>query len=101
MKDEELFSILIPNKDKHIVGDGRLIIELHEVKMYGRTWRFNLNDNDPFPSKPHGHDYENGDKLNVFTGEIYNKNKQRIGKLSIKQLKHLQIKLNETPHKIY
>ncbi len=97
---EKEFTIYIPDDDNDISLDGKILVRLHEVKTSGRIWRFNLNDKDTFPSTPHGHDKENGDKVNVFTGEIYNKDRELVSKLSQKQLMRLKIMLKETHHAI-
>jgi len=98
MKNKEI-SIFIP-EENDINEDGTIQIREHRIKTHGRIWKFNLNDEDTFPSQPHGHDYGNGDKLNVFTGEIYNKNRDLIDKLKGKQLKFLKDKLKSTHHAI-
>lgn len=98
MKNKEI-SIYVP-EENDINEDGTIQIREHRIKEFGRIWKFNLNDKDTFPSQPHGHDYGNGDKLNVFTGEIYNKNGSLIDKLKEKQLKLLKDKLKNTHHAI-
>lgn len=55
------------------------------------------NDPDPFLSNPHGHigHPESPLKVDVFTGEIYNKTVKTGEKLSEKTLRVLQNKLEE------
>ena len=50
------------------------------------------NDVDPFPSNPHGHlgDPNSPYKIDINTGEIYNKTQKTGQKLSLKQLAKLQ-----------
>lgn len=57
------------------------------IKCLGRVWSIHYNDADPFPSNFHAHDEENGDKLDLYTGNKYNKSRQLIGKVRIKNLK--------------
>lgn len=57
------------------------------IKCLGRVWSIHYNDADPFPSNFHAHDEENGDKLDLYTGNKYNKLGQLIGKVRIKNLK--------------
>lgn len=57
------------------------------IKCLGRIWKINNNDPDPFPSNFHAHDIENGDKLDLYTGNRYNKFGKSIGKIKTKSLK--------------
>ncbi|RWE14289.1 MAG: hypothetical protein EOS23_03715 [Mesorhizobium sp.] len=41
------------------------------VKGNGYVWRFHKNDADDWPSPLHGHDYEQGLKIDAITGNIY------------------------------
>ncbi len=54
-----------------------------EVKCGGTKWRIHKNDADPKPSDFHAHDYENNRVANLYTGEIYRKNRE-TGKLEQK-----------------
>ena len=47
-------------------------IEIFEflVKRKG-IWEFHKYDKDQFPSKPHGHNKETGEKLNIYNGRKY------------------------------
>ena len=96
---KEEFSIVIPHNDQDILENGRVYIKLHRIKAW-RIWQFHSNDADPWPSDPHGHDIENGDKLDIYTGEIYSHNRVLIRKLSQKQLDFLHYKLENTHHVI-
>ena len=40
------------------------------VKKKG-IWEFHKYDQDPLPSKPHGHNRETGEKLNIYNGRRY------------------------------
>ncbi|MDO8517580.1 MAG: hypothetical protein Q7S33_05645 [Nanoarchaeota archaeon] len=90
---EEEISFFMPERDEDIFEDGSIHIELHDVKISGARWRFHKNDKDPFPSKPHGHNIETGDKVNIWTGEVYDKNKTLTYKLSEKHILFIQSKL--------
>lgn len=50
-------------------------------------------DPDPFPSIPHGHNNETGDKLDVYDGVVYNKDGNPIKRLNSKKLEEMQKKL--------
>ncbi len=41
------------------------------VKKNGHIWRIHKNDPDPFPSKPHAINIENGHKMDLSTGDLY------------------------------
>jgi hypothetical protein len=43
------------------------------VKRNGYAWRFHKQDDDPWPSSLHAHDYEKGLILDAITGDIYDK----------------------------
>ncbi|MBI2137464.1 hypothetical protein HYU12_03015 [Candidatus Woesearchaeota archaeon] len=73
------------------------------IKHGGTTWEIHKNDPDPIPSKPHLHNLETGEKLNPFTGEIYNpKIKKMTGTMKEKDLDELKQKsklLSQTSQK--
>ena len=96
MSDEGLF---IPEDDSEFTEDGRRHLFLHDVKVKGDTWHFNLNDKDPFPCENHAHN-SNGDKLDPNTGEIFDKNRNLIGNMGHKKLKYIQNYLSSTHHHI-
>jgi len=83
----------IPDKDEDFFEDGKIYIKLYDVKMNGSRWRFHKNDKDPFPSIPHGHNLETGDKMDIWTGKIYNKNNNLTSKISNKKMLFVQAKL--------
>ncbi len=59
-------------------------------KIQNRTWIFKKGDADDHPSIPHAHAKENGERLNVWTGDIYpagNERVKTIGKLKAKELR--------------
>ncbi len=41
------------------------------IKHDGHKWTIHKIDVDPFPSKPHAHDYENHTKLHLGNGKLY------------------------------
>jgi len=62
------------------------------IKKEG-IWIFHKYDKDPFPSTPHGHNKETGEKLDVYTGIKYDKHGNISGKLGRKKLIEIQDKL--------
>ena len=61
-------------------------------KMENRIWKFTIGDADDHPSIPHAHAKETGERLNPWTGEIYqagNKRTQVIGRVRSKELNRL------------
>ena len=66
------------------------------VKQGGEIWEFHKNDRDHLPSKPHGHNKENGNKLNIYTGEMHHRfTNMIIGKLGKKELGRIQSRLRD------
>lgn len=50
------------------------------LRRGGRIWVFHRYDPDPWPSQPHGHDREDGCKLSLTDGKIYDpRNRQVVG----------------------
>jgi hypothetical protein len=67
------------------------------VKRAGYVWNFHKADADPWPSRLHGHDYENNLKLDAITGEIYDVGtRQRCKRLKGDDLKAVQQALRES-----
>lgn len=44
-----------------------------QIKVKGQKWELHKNDDDPFPSNPHAHNYETGLKLDLSDGMLYKK----------------------------
>jgi hypothetical protein len=44
-----------------------------QIKVKGQKWELHKNDDDPFPSDPHAHNYETGLKLDLSNGNLYKK----------------------------
>ena len=44
-----------------------------QVKFKGEIWTIHANDKDPFPSRPHAHNYERQYKLHLGNGGLYRK----------------------------
>ena len=42
-----------------------------KIKFGGHIWTVHLSDQDPWPSKPHAHDYERRQKLSLRSGEVF------------------------------
>lgn len=57
-------------------------------KIGNNIWEFHKYDSDPFPSKPHGHN-EKGEKLDINTGIVYDKNKNGVRRLSKNHLQEI------------
>ncbi len=95
MSDKEEIEFFIPEKDENISEDGKIYIKLYDIKMNGARWRFYKNDKDPRPSNPHGHNLETGDKMDIWTGKVYDKNNNLIDEISSKKLLFVQSKLRE------
>lgn len=61
-------------------------------KMQNRIWEFKIGDADDHPSIPHAHSRETGERLNVWTGDIYPAGNERVptgDKLKKKELRRL------------
>jgi len=57
------------------------------VKAGGDVWKIHKYDQDVFPSDPHAHNKETGEKLNLFSGNVHSAvNKKIVRKLSKKKL---------------
>ena len=67
----------------------RLITE-KKLKVAGYVWEFHKNDPDNWPSLLHGHDYEQGLKIDAITGDIFVvATKQKYATLKKKKLENL------------
>lgn len=88
---EEETMLYIP-AEENIDNNGYEIRTKALVKVKGEVWKVHKNDPDPFPSSPHAHNYDTGEKLHLGTGDIY-KGKSITRKLKEKQLKFLQEQL--------
>ena len=85
---EEPLRLFVPS-DEWVTEGGYIRIIEKLIKQGGETWIFHKNDPDPFPSRPHGHNKETGEKLDINTGIIYSVNKKSVRKLSKKQLRYI------------
>lgn len=65
------------------------------IKTSGDIWIFHKFDKDPFPSTPHGHNKETRERLDIYTGYIYDHNKNIVRKLNKKYLFYIQNRLKE------
>ncbi len=71
--EEEYFDILLP-LDSDIIDPVKGLQNLYEqtVNHQGR-WRIHKNDpDDIFPSDPHADRVDEAEKLDLYTGEVYN-----------------------------
>ncbi|MCA9478486.1 MAG: hypothetical protein KC535_05045 [Nanoarchaeota archaeon] len=89
----ESISIAVPSTSL-IDKNGYQIVLKARVKVKGKIWTFHKYDKDPFPSSPHGHNFNDGTKLNPFDGKIY-KNKEFFGTLDKHALLKVQQELQE------
>jgi hypothetical protein len=65
-----------------------------KLRQGGRIWYFHKNDPDPFPSRPHGHDAEDGCKLSLRDGIIYDpRTKRQKGREPLKTLRELRSRI--------
>lgn len=65
-------------------------------KEKGEIWEIHKNDKDPFPSNPHAHNIETGEKLDLNNGNIYDSRTGNvIRKMKNKDLESLKSKFNE------
>jgi hypothetical protein len=94
MKQDEIRIEIHDLIDWEIPKNSRMIELL--IKKSG-IWKFNKYDKDSFPSTPHGHNVETGEKLDVYTGIAYDPTtKQLKRKLAKRKLKEIQqiLKIN-------
>lgn len=90
---EEYTEITIP--DESFVYRTRFILK-EDIKIDRHIWRFHRFDKDPSPSKPHGHCMKTGEKLDVYTGEVYSPfGNGIIGQIKEDSLKEIQRILKE------
>jgi hypothetical protein len=84
--------VVVPFK----IPTGRFV----RVKFGGHIWFVHPNDVDPWPSKPHGHDYYERQKLDLASGKIYSlPGRNVIEKLRAKDLTRLRDELRRRqPH---
>ncbi len=70
--------------------DGTIRIKEFLIKI-GDIWEFHKYEKDTFPSLPHGHNKEKAEKLDVYTGIIYDiRTRNPIRKVSPKKLLQIQ-----------
>ena len=71
-------------------GDSRPGIHRIIVRNRGEVWEFHKYDVDPWPSKPHGHNRESGEKLDLASGWIYDRSRNPCRKCTKKELAELR-----------
>jgi hypothetical protein len=65
-----------------------------KVKFDGHIWIIHQNDPDPWPSKPHAHDYDEKQKLDLGSGNIFSlPGRNLVQKLRAKDLRLLRDEL--------
>jgi|GEM_PF-1957304 len=66
-----------------------------KCKQRGRIWIVHPNDFDPWPSQPHGHEYERREKLDLSTGEIFSlPSRQLAGRLRPRDLNDVRTEIS-------
>jgi len=81
---------LISNAAAHVAAPEQ------RFRLRGHIWDFHRYDADPFPSQPHGHDVEDGCKLSLHNGLIYDpRTKRVIGRESLSSLRELRSRLQK------
>jgi len=92
------FDIELPGAEE-IMEDGTK--QLLEVTLKHRgIWRVHLDDKDQYnPSDFHGHNIDTGEKLDFYTGIIYdNKGKNQKRKLSRKDMLYFKKEIEKTTY---
>jgi hypothetical protein len=97
LKDEEFLFEIHPHvfESKDSEGNYGSFIIRADMKLEGQKWRFHKNDKDPFPSKPHGHNYDRNTKLDLKTGLIYDDKLEVVGRIKEKSLNQILELLSE------
>jgi hypothetical protein len=70
----------------------RLLTE-QTIKTKGEIWQIHKSDVDAFPSVPHAHNYETGVVLHLGSGDMYDRNRIKIGAVGCKKLLLIRGKL--------
>jgi hypothetical protein len=61
------------------------------LRAGGHIWDFHKGDQDTWPSSPHGPDYEDGSKLSLADGKIYNvRTRKAVGREKLERLKQIR-----------
>lgn len=60
------------------------------IRNAGEVWEFHKYDLDPWPSRPHGHNRETGEKLDLANGLIYDRNRRPCRRCTEKRLAELR-----------
>jgi hypothetical protein len=82
------FEIRLP-ADEDILENGLLLLKERVVKHQG-IWIINLNDQDSWPSHPHGDRKDEPEKLNLLTGDVFSKaSRNHIYTLSNKSMRYI------------
>lgn len=85
-------------KDKDIVVALFSVRGAATLRRNGKVWRFHKTDADVhFPSDFHVHNIENGERLDMFTGYVYDpRTRQPIGVLPRKDMRAIYAKLKSS-----
>jgi hypothetical protein len=79
--------------DESILPEGTVLLLTEQtIKVKGEIWQVHKNDDDPFPSIPHAHNYASGLSLNLGTGELFKK-REKVNQLQCKKLLAIREKL--------
>jgi hypothetical protein len=63
------------------------------VRNSGEIWEFHKYDPDPWPSKPHGHNRETGEKLDLASGMVYDRNRKPRRRCAEKSLMEMRTRI--------
>jgi hypothetical protein len=75
LRPQELGEVVL---EESIIPPGvPVLLTEAEVKLKGEIWVVHKNDADPFPSSPHAHNYEKSLKMDLGTGDLYQR-KERV-----------------------
>ena len=71
-----------------LIGEGEALPGVHRLirRGGGEVWQFHKYDVDPWPSRPHGHNRETGEKLDLAGGWIYDRNRNPRRRCTKKEL---------------
>lgn len=76
--------------------DGLILLIEEKVKQKGEIWYIHKNDSDEFPSNPHAHNYQTGEKLHLGNGDLFF-GREPTGRVRPKDLKKLRSKIHYRP----
>lgn len=81
--------------EENIFANGWIKLTEKFIPLKNEVWIFHKNDPDSLPSKPHGHNRDTGEKINPYTGEIFNQSGVVVRNLGRRQLGVLHNRLRQ------